>query len=65
MNEIKIHVGDKVLIKNQSPTSSLSPKWLGPYEVIVVNDKVNVTMKKFRKTIKMHINNLKVFNDQQ
>lgn len=42
MNKIKVHVGDKVLIKNQSLTSSLSPNLLGSYEVIVVNDKVNV-----------------------
>jgi hypothetical protein len=61
VNQLKIHVGDKVLIKNQHPINTLSMKWLGPFEVIELNDKCNITIKKNKRKQKIHINNVKIF----
>ncbi|XP_060866547.1 uncharacterized protein LOC132942283 [Metopolophium dirhodum] len=35
MNAIDLHVGDKVLIKEQNKKNALSLNWLGPFEVLV------------------------------
>ncbi|KAL4136005.1 hypothetical protein QTP88_007579 [Uroleucon formosanum] len=32
LNQITVHVGDRVLLKNNARKGKLSPKWLGPYE---------------------------------
>jgi len=59
-NEIDINIGDKVSIKNHVRKGKFSPKWLGPYEVISLQDNENVLIKKGRKEIKLHRNELKM-----
>jgi hypothetical protein len=56
--EMKIEVRDKVLLYDQ--TVRLSSQWIGPYEVVEVN-KVNATIKKGCKLIKVHVKRLKPF----
>jgi len=62
--EMKIEVGDKVLLHDETVrrgrSRKLSSQWIGPYEVVEVN-KVNATIKKGRKLIKVHVNRLKPF----
>jgi hypothetical protein len=58
-------VGDKVLLHDVNVctgrSSKLSQPWIGPYEVIAVDD-VNVTLKLPRnRTLKVHANRLKPF----
>jgi hypothetical protein len=61
-NEIKIDVGDKVLIKNHVlRKGKLSPKWLGPYEILSLEENENVLIKRGRKEIRLHKNELKLF----
>jgi hypothetical protein len=61
---MKIEVGDKVLLYNETVrrdrSRKLSSQWIGPYEVVEVN-KVNATIKKGRKLLKVHVNRLKPF----
>uniref|UniRef100_A0A2S2NY96 RNA-directed DNA polymerase n=1 Tax=Schizaphis graminum TaxID=13262 RepID=A0A2S2NY96_SCHGA len=59
-NEISINVGDKVFIKNHVRKGKFSPKWLGPYEIISLQDNENVVIKKGRKEVKLHKNELKM-----
>jgi len=35
--------------------------WMGPYKIIEKNSEVNYTVKKGRKTMRMHVNRLKPF----
>jgi hypothetical protein len=58
-------VGEKVLLHNEkvrhSRSTKLCPPYIGPYEIISVDD-VNVTLKLPRnKTLKVHANRLKPF----
>ena len=59
---LALHVGDKVLLFNESVRRGrlrkLSAQWVGPYVVIAVEG-VNATIKRGRSTIKVHINRLK------
>ena len=61
---LKLHVGDKVLLFDETVrrgrSRKLSAQWIGPYTVTKV-DKVNVTIGKGRKPTKVHINRLKPF----
>ena len=61
---MKIEVGDKVLLYDETVrrgrSRKLSSQWIGPYEVVEVN-KVNATIKKGRRLIKVHLNRLKPF----
>ena len=61
---MKIEVGDKVLLYDETVrrgrSRKLSSQWIGPYEVVEVN-KVNATIKKGHKLIKVHVNRLKPF----
>jgi hypothetical protein len=61
-NEINISVGDKVFIKNHIRKGKLSPKWLGPYEVISLQDNENVLIKRGRKEVRLHKNELKMYH---
>jgi len=61
-NEINISVGDKVFIKNHVRKGKLSPKWLGPYEVISLQDNENVLIKRGRKEVRLHKNELKMYH---
>jgi hypothetical protein len=62
--EMKIEVGDNVLLYDKTVrrgrSRKLSSQWIGPYEVVEVN-KVNATIKKGCKLIKVHLNRLKPF----
>lgn len=58
---VDLAVNDKVLLKNETRTSKLSPVWIGPFEVITVHSNHNVTIKKRGKPIRVHIDRLKRF----
>jgi len=58
-------VGDKVLLRDEkirrSRSAKLSPPYIGPYEIIDIDD-VNITLKMPRnRTLKVHANRLKPF----
>lgn len=61
INPLTLHVGDKVLVKEQHKKNTLSLNWSGPYEVIMVHDNENVTIKKGRRDYRIHVNNIKKF----
>lgn len=46
MKPIQIHVGNKVLIKEQNKKNSLCTNWTGLYEVTHVHANENITIKK-------------------
>jgi hypothetical protein len=59
-------VGDKVLLHDETVrrgrSSKLSGSWIGPYEIISL-DEFNVTLKLLRnRTLKVHANRLKSFS---
>jgi len=60
-NPIEIHVGDKVLIKEQNKRNTLSRNWTGPFEVTHVHGNENLTIKKGRKDYRIHKNNTKKY----
>jgi len=60
---LELHVGDKVLIKQQHKKNTLDLNWSGPYDVIMVHDNENITIKKGRRDYRIHINNVKKFNE--
>ena len=58
-------IGDEVLLHDErvrrGRSAKLSPPWIGPYEIIEVDD-VNITLKLPRnRTLKVHANRLKPF----
>jgi hypothetical protein len=58
-------LGDKVLLHDENVrrgrSAKLSPPWIGPYEIIDIDD-VNVTLRLPRnKTLKVHAKGLKPF----
>jgi transposase InsO family protein len=57
-------VGDKVLLYDESVrrgrSRKLSAQWVGPYAVLAV-DGVNVTIKRKRNAVKVHVNRIKPF----
>jgi len=63
--EIKYKIGEKVLVYDETLRRGRSKKlealWTGPYTIIEKNSEVNYTVKKGRKTSRMHINRLKPF----
>lgn len=46
--EININVGEKVFIENHARKGKFSPKWLGPYNVVSLQDHENVLIKRGR-----------------
>lgn len=62
-NPITLHIGDKILLKDQNKKNTLAQNWIGPYEVIIVHNNENITIKKGRKDYRTHINNVKKFSD--
>jgi len=62
-NPITIHVNDRVLIQDITRKGKLSPKWLGPYVVLEINENENVTIQKGKRKAKVHKNLVKVFNE--
>ncbi|KAM0737154.1 Retrovirus-related Pol polyprotein from transposon 412 [Formica fusca] len=63
--EIKLKVGEKALLYDETVRRGRSKKldslWTGPYTIIEKNSEVNYTIKRGRKTIRVHINRLKPF----
>ncbi|KAM0731592.1 Retrovirus-related Pol polyprotein from transposon 412 [Formica fusca] len=63
--EIKLKVGEKILLYDETVRRGRSKKldslWSGPYTIIEKNSEVNYTIKRGRKTIRVHINRLKPF----
>jgi len=61
---MKIEVGNKVLLYDErvrrGRSRKLSSQWIGLYDVVELN-KVNATIRKGRKLIKVHVNRLKPF----
>ena len=61
---MKTEVGHKVLLYDETVrrgrSRNLSSQWIGPYYVVELN-KVNATIRKGRKLIKVHVNRLKPF----
>jgi Integrase zinc binding domain/Integrase core domain len=56
--------GDLVLTRNNRPMKGrkLMPQWNGPFEIVEVNDPLNVVIKTYRnKTRKLHVNQIKHF----
>lgn len=62
---IKYKIGDKVLLHDETVrrgrSKKLDSKWIGPYEIIEKHSDVNYTIKKGRKTVRIHINRIKPF----
>jgi hypothetical protein len=60
----KLQVGDKVLLFDETArrgrSRKLSAQWIGPYTITDM-DKVNATIARGRKSVKVHINQLKPF----
>jgi len=63
--EIIFKVGDKVLINDETLRRGRSKKleslWTRPYKIIEKHSEVNYTVKKSRKTTRIHVNRLKPF----
>ena len=63
--EIQFNEGDKVLLYDESVrrgrSKKLDSKWEGPYTIIEKKSKVNVVIKKGRKTLTVHTNRIKHF----
>ena len=61
---MKTEVGHKVLLYDETVrrgrSRNLSSQWIGPYYVVELN-KVNATIRKGRKLIKVNVNRLKSF----
>ena len=57
-------VGQKILLRDETVrrgrSRKLSPQYVGPYEVVAVEG-VNVTIKKGRRTQKVHVNRVRAF----
>jgi len=62
-NPIAIHVNNRALIQDKTRKGKLSPKWLGPYVVLEINDNENVTIEKGKRKTKVHKNLVKLFNE--
>lgn len=56
-------IGQKVLLFNQTKGNKFSENWLGPFEVISVNNNVNTTIKIRNKLKRVHNNKLKPFKE--
>jgi len=61
-NPITIHVNDRVFIQDKTRKGKLSPKWLGPYVVLEINENENVTIQRGKRKTKVHKNLVKIFN---
>uniref|UniRef100_A0A2S2P9B7 Retrovirus-related Pol polyprotein n=1 Tax=Schizaphis graminum TaxID=13262 RepID=A0A2S2P9B7_SCHGA len=58
-NPLELHVGDKVLMKEQSKKNTLDLNWTGPYEILLIHDNETITIKRGRRDYRIHINNVK------
>ena len=62
--QCEFEVGQKVLLHDEAVrrgrSKKLSPQYVGPYDIVAV-DGVNVTIKRGRKTQRVHVNRVKMF----
>lgn len=64
-NPIDIQVKDLVLLKDNTSKTKLEPLWLGPFEVIAIIERENIVIRRGRKNVTIHKNNVKkYYNDQ-
>lgn len=61
VNEITVHVGDQVLLQDKARKGKLSAKWRGPFQALELNANENITIRKIRKSVKVHKNLIKPF----
>lgn len=59
VNPVTFHVGEYVLMTNDSKTSKLSNEYLGPYLIVECLDRENIRIKIRNKTRIVHANRLK------
>lgn len=57
----KFHIGDKCLIRSENRDGKLADHWVGPYEVVLINGPVNVTLLVKGILKKIHVNRLKLY----
>jgi hypothetical protein len=58
-----IHVGDKVLVVDNTRKNKLSPIWIGPYMVTEIVGEYNIKIQKEKRVSTIHRNNVKLFHD--
>ena len=62
-NSIIIHVKDLVLMRDKTQKNKLSSLWIGPFEVIEILENENIIIKRGRKNVTVHKNNVKKFHE--
>jgi len=67
INKRTFKVGDKVLLHDETVrrgrSKKLEPQWIGPYVITEKNSDLNYTIKRGRKTTRIHANRIKPFID--
>jgi hypothetical protein len=67
-NKTTFKIGDKILLRDKTVrrgrTKHRESQWIGPYVIIKKHSDVNFTIKIKRKTIRVHANRLKAFNEE-
>jgi len=67
INKRTFKIGDKVLLYDETVrrgrSKKLESQWVGPYIVIEKNSDLNYTIKRGRKTTRIHANRIKPFID--
>lgn len=58
-----IHVGDKILLKDNTQKNKLDSLWIGPFLVIEITDKENIKIQRGRKRVVVHKNNVKLYKE--
>lgn len=51
-----------MFIKNHTRKGKFSLKWLGPYEVVSLQENENVLIKRGRREVRFHKNELKMYH---
>lgn len=60
-NALDLHVSDKVILKEHNKKNTLQFNWTSPFEITMVHDNENTTIKKGRTDYRTHINNVKKY----
>lgn len=62
-SRLTYHIGDLVYLLNESPSPNtskkLNPTYLGPYEIISIDSRVNINLKVKRRNVKVPVNRIK------